>query len=53
MNLILLYQQRDHYNYPINKNLLIENKLVLQKGVQIEIQELANKLTCLVIKKIM
>ncbi len=44
---IVISTERSLQPHLINKNLLIENKLDLQKGVQIEIQELANKLTLL------
>jgi len=44
---IVISTERSLQPHLINKNLLIENKLELQKGVQIEIQELANKLTLL------
>ncbi len=44
---IVISTERALQPHLINKNLLIENKLELQKGVQIEIQELANKLTLL------
>ena len=48
---IVISTERSLQPHLINKNLLIENKLDLQKGVQIEIQELANKLTLLGYKK--
>jgi len=44
---IVISTERSLQPHLINKNLFIENKLDLQKGVQIEIQELANKLTLL------
>ena len=44
---IVISTERSLQPHLINKNLIIENKLNLQKGVQIEIQELANKLTLL------
>ncbi len=44
---IVITTERSLQPHLINKNLLIENKLDLKKGVQIEIQELANKLTLL------
>ncbi len=44
---IVISTERSLQPHLINKNLLIENKLDLQKGVQIEIQELANKFTLL------
>ncbi|MBO8240092.1 transcription-repair coupling factor [Prochlorococcus marinus XMU1412] len=44
---IVISTERSLQPHLINKNLLIENKLELQKGIQIEIQELANKLTLL------
>jgi len=44
---IVISTERSLQPHLINKNLLIENKLDLQKGDQIEIQELANKLTLL------
>jgi len=48
---IVITTERSLQPHLINKNLLIENKLDLKKGVQIEIQELANKLTLLGYKK--
>ncbi len=44
---IVISTERSLQPHLINKNFLIENKLDLQKGVQIEIQELASKLTML------
>ena len=44
---IVITTERSLQPHLINKNLLIENKLDLKKGVQIEIQELANKLILL------
>ncbi len=44
---IVITTERSLQPHLIDKNLLIENKLDLQKGVKIEIQELANKLTLL------
>ncbi|WP_032524483.1 transcription-repair coupling factor [Prochlorococcus marinus] len=44
---IVISTERSLQPHLINKNLLIENKLDLKKGFQIEIQELANKLTLL------
>ena len=44
---IVISTERSLQPHLINKNLFIKNKLDLQKGVQIEIQELANKLTLL------
>ena len=44
---IVISTERSLQPHLINRNILIENKLDLQKGVQIEIQELANKLTLL------
>ncbi len=44
---IVISTERSLQPHLINKNLFIENKLDLQKGIQIEIQELANKLTLL------
>ncbi len=44
---IIITTERSLQPHLINKNLLIENTLDLQKGVQIEIHELANKLTIL------
>ncbi|MDA9745851.1 transcription-repair coupling factor [Prochlorococcus sp. AH-736-K20] len=44
---IVISTERSLQPHLINKNLLIENKLDLQKGIEIEIKELANKLTLL------
>lgn len=44
---IVITTERSLQPHLINKNLLIENTIYLQKGVQIELQELANKLTLL------
>ncbi|MBO8232031.1 transcription-repair coupling factor [Prochlorococcus marinus str. MU1402] len=44
---IVISTERSLQPHLLNKNLFIENKLDLQKGVRIEIQELAKKLTLL------
>ncbi len=48
---IVITTERALQPHLINKELLIENNLDLQKGFQIEIQELANKLTLLGYKR--